>query len=230
MAARHWPRAKALDPGAVTAGPREFAEALDVSRETLARLEAYADLLVKWQARMNLIGPATVEHIWQRHFLDSAQLLERVRETRGLAGQQGAPLRWLDIGSGAGFPGLVLALMGAGDVHLVEANARKAAFLGQAIRATGATARVHRARVEALAPMGVDIVTARGCAKIVTLIDYGRPHLAPDGEMWLLKGQDVEDELTQAAISWTMTVDRFLSRSDPSGTVVRLRDFRRVAD
>lgn len=213
-----------------TFGPHEFAQALDVSRETLARFEAYADLLVKWQARMNLIGPATVAHLWRRHFLDSAQLLERVRDARGLEGPAGRPLRWLDIGSGAGFPGLVLALMGAGEVHLVEANARKAAFLSQAIQATGATARVHRARVEALAPMGVDIVTARACARIATLIDYGRPHLAPDGEMWLLKGQDVEDELTEAAISWTMTVDRSSSRSDPSGTVVRLRDFRRVAD
>ena len=121
-------------------GPEEFADLADVSRETLEKFQIYLQLLKKWQSSHNLVGVATLADPWRRHFLDSAQLLMRFRE-EGPARE--APC-WLDLGSGAGFPGLVLALMGAGKVHLAESNGKKCAFLRQVIRSTGANATVHR--------------------------------------------------------------------------------------
>jgi 16S rRNA (guanine527-N7)-methyltransferase len=137
--------------------PAEFAAETGVSRETLARLEAYAALLLAWNRRVNLVGRGTEEDLWRRHMLDSAQLHPLIP-----AGAR----TLVDLGSGAGFPGLVLAILGGPHVHLVESDQRKAVFLREAARVTGAAAMVHAIRIEAAPPLAADIVTARALAPL----------------------------------------------------------------
>ena len=199
-------------------GPTEFQTKSGVSRETLDRLTAYADLLVKWQARINLIGPETLPDLWSRHFLDSAQLFALIPPTAR---------RLVDLGSGAGFPGLVLAVMGAPDVHLVESDSRKCAFLREAARITGATVTVINKRIEQAPPLAADVVTARALAPLVKLLDWAAPHLAAQGQCLFLKGRGVDDELTATAKEWNIAVDRIPSLTDPAGFVLQLREVSR---
>jgi 16S rRNA (guanine527-N7)-methyltransferase len=215
--------------------PEAFARAADVSRETLAHLVTYQELLLKWQRRINLIGPATAKDSWQRHFLDSGQLHPLL--TAALKGRRG-PAVLYDLGSGAGFPGLVLALMARGSgqplsAHLVESDGRKAAFLAEVCRATGLAraVTVHAARIEAL-PLdrlpAADIVTSRALAALPELLSLAAPLLAPHGIALFLKGAKAGDELTQAAKHWKMQVERLPSRTDPSGTILRVAAITRV--
>ncbi|MBC7952083.1 MAG: 16S rRNA (guanine(527)-N(7))-methyltransferase RsmG [Rhodospirillaceae bacterium] len=203
--------------------PEEFQTKTGVSRETLDRLRAYADLLVKWQLRINLVGPDTVPNLWQRHFLDSAQVFPILPQ----------PIhRLVDIGCGAGFPGLVLAIMGVpdgliGEVHLIESDARKCAFLREAARITGTTVAVHNARIEAVAPLGADVVTARALAPLEKLLNWAERHLLPQGHCVFLKGKGGEDELTTASKEWNITFERVPSQTDPTGTILHLREVRR---
>jgi 16S rRNA (guanine527-N7)-methyltransferase len=137
----------------------------------------------------------------------------------------------LDIGSGAGFPGLVLALMGVSEVHLVEADARKSAFLSEALRQSApelvGQVHVHSCRVEALDAFPVDVVTARACAPLPRLLELSEPFLRPDSICLFLKGEQAEAELTAAAKGWNMDIERIPSRSDPKGAVLRLAHVRR---
>ncbi|MCH8080929.1 MAG: 16S rRNA (guanine(527)-N(7))-methyltransferase RsmG [Proteobacteria bacterium] len=200
-------------------GPEDFQKAANVSRETLEKFKIYAALLSKWQNKINLIGPATREDVWQRHFLDSAQLLPLVQKAKPAKG----PLTWMDIGSGAGFPGLVLALLGE-KVVLVEPSAKRAAFLRQVIRETGVNAEIIQEKIEEIRPFPVDIVTARALANIGQLLAWGTPFLKAGGEFWLLKGARAEEELTSARKNWIMSEELFPSRTGPAGTVVRLTE------
>ncbi len=202
-------------------GPDDFLHATGVSRETLEKLQCYADHLVKWQRRINLVGPETLGDLWRRHMLDSAQLAGLVQKHSVFS----APA-WLDLGSGAGFPGLVIAIWGGGRVHLVESREKKCAFLRHIVRELALETDVHQRRIENLSAFPVDIITARALAPIDRLIEYAAPFLQKGTEMWLLKGQDVEEELTKATICWNMQVERYESRSDPSGVVLRLRNIR----
>lgn len=195
-----------------------FQAATGVSRETLERLQAYADLLVKWQARINLVGPDTIPSLWLRHFHDSAQLFPLL--------PQGIH-RLVDMGSGAGFPGLVLAVMGVPDVHLIESDARKCAFLREAARVSGTPITVHNTRIEALAPLGAEVVTARALAPLDKLLAWAQPHLLPDGHCLFLKGRGHEDELTLASKEWNITVERVPSLSDPQAAILHLREVAR---
>jgi 16S rRNA (guanine527-N7)-methyltransferase len=197
----------------------EFAALLHVSRETLERFRAYLDLLTRWQAKINLVGAATLADPWRRHLLDSGQIAKLLPD---------GPI--LDIGSGAGFPGLVLAILGAGPVHLVESDARKAAFLAEAIRATGAAARVHCSRIERLDPFPVAAITARAAAPLIRLLDWSERFLNPAIEGIFLKGAHAEDELTEAAKEWKMRVERVPSMSDPAGTILHLKGLVRGRD
>jgi 16S rRNA (guanine527-N7)-methyltransferase len=197
----------------------EFAKKTGVSRETLSRLECFADLLRKWQKSINLVGPSTVTDIWSRHMMDSAQLLPLVR----LCGWQGPELRWADLGSGAGFPGLVLAIMGAGEVALIESNSKKCAFLRQVIRQTGATAEVVEARIEEFDGCQFDLIVSRALGPVNKLVEYARPLVREGSEIWLLKSQDVEDELTRTPISSTIEVESYASETDERGRILRLR-------
>ncbi len=196
-----------------------FRDATGVSRETLDRLTAYADLLRRWQRAINLVGRATMPDLWRRHMYDSAQLLPLAAADRG---------PWLDLGSGAGFPGLVLAIMGARDVHLVESDARKAAFLREVARITGTAISLHVARIEEVAPFPAAVVTARALAPLPRLLDLAAPFFASDTVVLFPKGQDVEIELTEAAKCWNMRVERQPSLTDPSGVLLRLTEVSRA--
>jgi 16S rRNA (guanine527-N7)-methyltransferase len=193
-----------------------FAAQLPVSRETVDRLAAYADLLERWQARINLVGPGTMGDLWRRHMLDSAQLLPHLR-----------PGPILDLGSGAGFPGLVLAVLGAGPVHLVESDGRKCAFLREAARVTGTAVTIHPVRAETLTPFAVTTVTARALAPLSKLLELAAPFLESGARALFLKGRSSEVELTEAAKDWMMTVERIPSLSDPEGLILHLSEVQR---
>jgi len=195
-------------------GVAGFAAATGVSRETLERLEAYAALLVAWSARINLVGRATLDDLWRRHFLDSAQLLPLIPPgARSL----------VDLGSGAGFPALVLAILGVPGVELVEADSRKVAFLREAARIAAAEITIRGCRVEAVPPHTVDVVTARACAPLDGLLALGERFIGPHTTCLFLKGARAEEELTAAGKAWTMTVSRHSSRADPGGSVLSLQ-------
>jgi 16S rRNA (guanine527-N7)-methyltransferase len=198
--------------------PAGFAAATGVSRETLARLEGFAGLLVKWQKAINLVAKDSLPDLWRRHMLDSAALWPLIPAgSRTLA----------DLGSGAGFPGLVLAIMGFPEVHLIESDARKCAFLAEAARlfAPGAVT-IHRGRIEAIPPFAADVVTARALADLDTLLGYAARFLKPEGVCLFLKGRRAEDELTLAGQRWTMTVERFPNPAEISGIILRIKDLR----
>ncbi|HVI52781.1 MAG TPA: 16S rRNA (guanine(527)-N(7))-methyltransferase RsmG [Candidatus Sulfotelmatobacter sp.] len=197
----------------------QFAQTLSVSRETLERLSAYAELLVKWQAKINLVGPATLPDLWRRHMLDSAQMAAHLPD---------GPV--LDLGSGAGFPGLVLAVMTGQTVHLVESDARKCAFLREAARIAGADVVIHNKRIEAVAPFSVAAVTARALASLDKLLDWAAPFLQQRTQCLFLKGKIVDEELTQAGEHWKMTSRRVPSLSDPSGLILILNEVHRGRD
>jgi 16S rRNA (guanine527-N7)-methyltransferase len=184
----------------------------------LARLEAYAELLTRWSARINLVGRDTIADLWRRHILDSAQLLPCV---------PAAARRMMDLGSGAGLPGLVLAILGVPGVELVEADSRKCAFLREAARITDTAMTLRPCRIEAVLPHPVDVVTARACAPLDRLLGLAEPFVAPDSECLFLKGERVEEELTLARKRWTMTASLHKSCSDPRGVVLRLQQVAR---
>ncbi len=202
-------------PGALDAAG--FAALVPVSRETLAKLDAYLALLSQWQKAINLVGKSTLEDPWRRHIVDSAQLARHL---------PAGPLRIADLGSGAGLPGLVLAMMEVAEVHLVEADRRKAQFLREAARRLDlGNVRVHAVRIEAL-DLAVDVVTARALAPLVELLPLALPLLAPRGRLLLLKGRNADAELTAAADSWTMRVAVEPSLADPLGRVLILDEVR----
>ncbi|MDZ7629480.1 MAG: 16S rRNA (guanine(527)-N(7))-methyltransferase RsmG [Parvularculaceae bacterium] len=205
----------------MTITPAGFAAEFNVSRETLARLEAFDACLLDWSARHNLIARSTLEDRWDRHFRDSAQLFALIPpEARSLA----------DLGSGAGFPGLVLAAMGESRglrVTLVESIGKKAAFLAAAIDAMGlANARVVPARIESLSIAKPDVITARALASLPKLLGYA--HKIGDETTLCIfpKGQDVAAELTEAAKSWHMEVERRASRTNPHSAVLLIKRLR----
>jgi 16S rRNA (guanine527-N7)-methyltransferase len=196
-------------------GPEEFQTKSGVSRETLQRLQIYADLLVKWQARINLVGPDTLPDLWQRHFLDSAQLYPLIPPSCR---------RLVDLGSGAGFPGLVLAIMGAADVHLVESDSRKCAFLREVARVTGTKVTIIDKRIEQIPPLEADVITARALAPLARLLDWAHPHFAPGGQCLFLKGRGSEDELTAAAKEWHISPERVPSQTGAGGLILHFKE------
>jgi 16S rRNA (guanine527-N7)-methyltransferase len=190
-----------------------------VSRETEARLDRYVALLLEWQAKTNLVATSTLSNLWTRHISDSLQLL-------GLA--PSAKI-WADLGSGGGFPGVVLACVLAeipgANVHLVERNAKKAAFLREALRVTSAHGTVHLADIgdsvdRITGP--VDCVTARALAPLHQLIGFAAPLVGKGAKALFLKGQDVEAELTEATKYWNIEPRLYSSRTGGHGWIVEL--------
>ena len=179
-------------------GAEAFGSRFDVSRETLGRLETYQVLLARWNPRINLVARSTVDSVWDRHFTDSAQLFAlRPADARV----------WADLGSGGGFPGLVIAILAAEAaralrVTLVESDQRKCAFLSTVLRETGVAATVLARRIESVPPLGADVVSARALAPLETLIGYAQRHLAPGGRALFLKGESLSAELDIARRSW----------------------------
>ncbi|WP_374654121.1 16S rRNA (guanine(527)-N(7))-methyltransferase RsmG [Dongia sp.] len=205
--------------------PAQFASEMNrlgqnVSRETFSRLEIYDALLRKWQARINLVAKDSLQDLWRRHFLDSAQLLP-------LLPPGNDPVT--DLGSGAGFPGLVLAIMTERLVHLVDSDQRKSAFLLECARQTGVLPRVkiHTTRIEAAAAWKAPIVTARALASLDQLLAWAEPYLTPETVCLFPKGAKAEDELTGAGSSWNMTTTRHRSLTDSSGVILRLSNIQR---
>jgi 16S rRNA (guanine(527)-N(7))-methyltransferase RsmG len=192
-----------------------------VSRETEARLRDYLALLLRWNTRINLVAKADAETLWTRHILDSAQLAP-------VLPLQPGPL--IDLGSGAGFPGLVLALLSDRETHLVESDRRKCAFLQEAIRLLGLTeVTIHPTRIEAASLPPATIVSARALAPLPILLTHAHRILAPKGIALFPKGRTATEELTTAAVDWTMRIERFPSRTDPDSTILRLSEIRPVS-
>jgi 16S rRNA (guanine527-N7)-methyltransferase len=185
--------------------------------EVREQLLVYETLLRRWQTKVNLVGPSTLPRIWSRHFADSMQL----------AGFAALSANWADIGSGAGFPGLVLALAqrrhGAGQMHLIESDTRKAAFLREVSRETAAGVTVHNARCEDVLPLlKLDVITSRAMASLPDLLKLIRTHVENGGIGLFLKGRDVESELTKTSISSNFSVKLAPSKIDKDGVVVRI--------
>ena len=199
-------------------GPESFAEAFKVPRETILRLERYAECLAHWQKAINLVGPSTLAALWPRHFADSAQLLNLAPDAR----------LWLDLGSGAGFPGLVIAILKTGvpdfRMHLVESNRKKCAFLAEVARATGAPVDIHAMRIEELAEsahsLKPDVVSARALAPLPRLFELASPFFGEGTRGLFLKGREAEAEIEAARAGWD-----FAFRLHPSLTA---RDARIV--
>ncbi len=192
-----------------------------VSRETEARLRDYLSLLLRWNTRINLIAKAEAEAAWARHVLDSAQLAPLLPDEPG-------PL--VDLGSGAGFPGMVLALLSGRDTHLVESDRRKCAFLQEAARLLGLTGvTIHPSRIDAARLPLAAIVSARALAPLPALLGHAHRILAPGGIALFPKGRTATEELTAAAADWTMRIERFPSRTDPDSTILRLSEIRPVS-
>ena len=199
-----------------------LAELYGVSRESLDRLRRYVDLLKLWQTRVNLIGPATVEVVWERHILDSLQLIPLLPPgTKTIA----------ELGSGAGLPGLVLAIATGIEVHLYDSNSKKAAFLTEAIRVAGARASVHTVRLESITATvvpQVECVVARALAPLPLLLDYAQPFFSVGATGLFHKGQDVELELTEAKKYWRLNYKKHQSVCDSRGVILDICEAIRV--
>ncbi|MEO0619487.1 MAG: 16S rRNA (guanine(527)-N(7))-methyltransferase RsmG [Pseudomonadota bacterium] len=201
-------------------------EIVDVSRETLDRLIRYAQALERWQRTTNLVAPTTIQHFWNRHVLDSAQLLSFAKEGRS----------WADLGSGAGLPGFVLAILGADDrraasVLLVESSGRKAAFLHQARATTATSVEISASRIESEATQrriaAVDIVTARALAPLSDLFRYTERAAGQGATLLFPKGRNVDAEIAEANQHWVFDAVRHVSRVEPTSCVLEITSLSR---
>jgi 16S rRNA (guanine527-N7)-methyltransferase len=199
----------------------DFQAAARASDAQMAQLEQFRALLSVWNTRMNLVGPSALAEFWGRHAWDSAQLLDIAPRAR----------TWADLGPGAGFPGLVLAILLKGRpgarVHLVESVAKRCRFLEEAVATLALPAQIHHARAETMS-LQVDIVTARACAPMVKLLGHAWPYLFKGATGLFLKGQDVEVELVEATKYWKFAPTLIPSRSHTDGRIVKLKGIARV--
>lgn len=198
---------------------RRFNFIAPVSRETIERLQIYSDILRRWSKIKNLVAPNTLEHIWERHFADSLQIGPLIGGSQAI----------IDLGSGAGFPGLVLALQAREkkdvNVHLIEADSRKCAFLREVVRETGAAATVHSGRIDDIIktlPVP-DVVTARALASLETLVKLSYPLISSGALGVFLKGQNYRSELTAAKSGCTFEFEAVPSVTDPAAAVILVR-------
>ncbi len=204
-------------------GPAALLDRKNVSRETLDRLKLYADLLRRWNPTVNLVSPASLDHLWSRHILDSAQILDL----------SPAAATWADLGSGGGFPGLVIAILAADErpalaVTMVESDARKCAFLATVARETGVTPRILTDRAEDVPPLAADVVSARALAPLSTLLGLAAPHLAPSGTGLFPKGARHQPEIEQALADWRFTYQKHPSLTDPAAVILSIKGLSRV--
>ncbi|MBC8012174.1 MAG: 16S rRNA (guanine(527)-N(7))-methyltransferase RsmG [Burkholderiales bacterium] len=203
------------------AGPAEFAAAFAVPRETVEKLQTYAALLIQWQRVVNLVAPSTLNEVWQRHFADSAQLLARAPRAK----------TWVDLGSGGGFPGLVIAILLANHenqiVHLIESNGRKCAFLSEVARRTGAPVKVHEGRIEDNGLSGrigaADVVSSRALAPLKLLLGLAQGFFSEQTVGLFLKGRDAGQEIAEAGGLWDFEHACIPSRTSGEGKIVEVR-------
>jgi 16S rRNA (guanine527-N7)-methyltransferase len=190
-----------------------------VSRETLTALDRFVALLIRWNRTINLVGRSDEAAVWERHIADSLQLSSLLVPP---------PERGIDLGSGAGFPGLIVALVTGTPFDLIESDRRKAAFLRQAALVTSAPVTVHPVRIETATLSPAPLVTARALAAMPKLLGLAAPLLASGGVCLFLKGAKVEQELTDSAAQWHMRVECIPSRTAPGASILRISDLSRV--
>lgn len=206
----------------------EMFSRFNVSRESSANLCIYVELLLKWQKRINLIGPSTIDEVWQRHIEDALVLADIVPNNARVL---------VDLGSGAGIPGLVYAIAFGHErgfeMHLVESNGKKAAFLREAVRLTGAKAKLHHKRLEEaaddIAALGPDVVLARALAPLENLLELTEPYLAAGAIGLFHKGQDVDTELTAATKYWNIDARKHMIGADSVSCILEIKEISRVA-
>ena len=197
---------------------------LNVSRETFLRLKEYEKLLFKWNAKINLVSRSTLDNFWNRHVLDSAQFLSSVGEKAG---------KWVDLGSGGGLPGLVVAILSVeiepvNNLFLVEADVRKAVFLKTVCRELGLKVEVYNNRIEELPPISANIVSARALAPLKTLCLYAKNHLEKDGVAVFAKGENWKSELLEAQKKWIFSYEAVKSTLHEGSVVLVLRGIKSV--
>jgi len=205
-------------------GREEFLRHIDVSRETLAMLDEFANLLQKWSPKINLVAKSTLSEVWTRHFLDSAQILRHARLKSG---------HWVDIGTGGGFPGLVVAILASDSspgiqFTLVESDQRKSVFLQIVTQKLLLDITVISDRIERAEPLAADIVSARALAPLPTLLGYASRHLSPNGRALLMRGASYRREIDAALEFWTFQSDECPSITDGAAVILSLGDIRRV--
>lgn len=196
---------------------------LNVSRETANRLNKYAGLLEKWNPKINLVSKASLSELWTRHILDSAQLL-------ALAPDSG---HWVDLGSGGGFPGLVVGCLAAEKAPglrftLIESDIRKSAFLRTVVRETGLDTKIIAERAEAIEPQNADVLSARALTSLTGLLDFADLHLKDSGIALFPKGQSWEKEVLAAREAWSFDYDRIKSETEAGSVILRIRGATRV--
>ncbi|MCA0273949.1 MAG: 16S rRNA (guanine(527)-N(7))-methyltransferase RsmG [Proteobacteria bacterium] len=197
---------------------------LDVSRETFERLEVYEALLAKWNPAINLVAKGTLGEAWSRHFIDSAQVLSLAPPEARI---------WLDVGSGGGFPGMVVAIIAAElrpdlSITLVDSDLRKSAFLGEVARNTGVAVTINAVRAEELPPANADVMTARAFAPLTTLLSLASRHLNPQGRGIFLKGARHEAEVSDALESFRFDLQKVPSQTDPQAVILSVGGITRV--
>lgn len=195
-----------------------------VSRETLGRLTQFEDLVRKWNRAINLVAPGTLDQIWERHFADSAQLFDLAPESAS---------SWVDLGSGGGFPGLVVAILAAAErpllsMTLVESDRRKAAFLVTAAHSLGLAVAVRAERIEAVSPLKADVVSARALTSLDGLLAHAERHLAVGGTCLFPKGATADQELARALEHWRFSYQKVPSATGADGVVLKIGDISRV--
>jgi 16S rRNA (guanine527-N7)-methyltransferase len=199
------------------------ADDLNVSRETLEKLRAFSALVEKWTAKINLISKPSIPYLWQRHVLDSAQIFSIEPSFD----------HWVDIGSGGGFPGIVIAIIAREEsplsrVTLIESDQRKSTFLRTAIRELDLSAIVISERIEAVDSQGADVLSARALADLPTLIGYAHRHLSPSGTCLFQKGNTWEKENEAAQKLWSYTFEAITSKTSPDAAILKIKDIARV--
>jgi len=197
---------------------------MNVSRETMQDLEVYAGLLRKWSPRINLVSKSSMPDLWTRHFLDSAQLIGLAKRKSG---------HWVDLGSGGGFPGVVVAIVAKSEMPdlrftFVEGDQRKAVFLQTVVRDLSLRAAVVAKRAEDIGPLSADTLSARALAPLPTLLGYVKQHLLLSGQALLMKGQSFRRELDQALETWTFQSDEYPSITDGAAVILSLGGIKRV--
>jgi len=210
-----------LEPALELFDEAAFQATVGASARQMADMRVFREMLIDWNGRMNLVGPSALGEFWRRHALDSAQLRDLAPQAR----------TWADLGAGAGFPGLVLAILAkdkpGSHIHLVESAAKRCRFLQAVVDALALPATVHHARAESLT-LSVDVVTARACAPMVKLLGYAWPYLRVGATGLFLKGPDVEVEVQAAAKYWKFDAKFIPSISSPEGRIVQLKGISRV--
>lgn len=205
-------------------GPAPFLPGRNVSRETEDRLARFESLIRKWNPAINLVARSTLDALRSRHFLDSAQIFDLTATTSG---------HWVDLGSGGGFPGIIIAILAADErpgltVTLVESDQRKAAFLATVTRELGLSVQILPERIESAPPLAADILSARALAPLTTLLSHVERHLAPGGTAIFPKGGNHQAEIDQALEHWTFSYQKEPSKTDAAGVILIIGGISRV--